>query len=260
MNDNANLAKYIPKKYQHDITDTFADIDFVNNRTVQYFTVHFDNGDRLSAHGVKNIVNAIKKRKGMVTMPKKSKSKPESKPTRSYSNYRELIDYCANNGYANESFSRFFEEISEKNSDLMAENRKIYDEKLQELENTPMLRKDYLEAYDKLTKEKETMNIHFTDSCFIEKAIKAFVCHKAKMFKKDDSVAEEAVYFIIHDCDFLSVMIHMDELRYWECNTEEYNESLASNNFIGDSFFGRYPYLLSGNLLDKMLELYFKQN
>ena len=55
-------------------------------------------------------------------------------------------------------------------------------------------------------------------------------------------------------------MIHMDELRYWECNTEEYNDSLASNNFIGDAFFGRYPYLLSGNLLDKMLELYFKQN
>jgi len=257
MKDNADLAKYIPKKYQHDITDTFVDIDFVNNRTVQFFTVHFDNGDRLSEHGVKNIVNAIKKRKGVITMPKKSKSK--SKPARKYSNYLELIDYCANNGYADDSFSHFFEEISEKNSDLMAENRKIYDEKFAELENTPMVRKDYLEAYDKLTKEKETININAVNPWFIEKAIKAFVCHKAKMFKKDDSVAEKAVYFIIHDCDFLSVMIHMDELKYWECNTEECDESLASNNFIGDSFFGRYPYLLSGNLLDKMLEIYFKQ-
>jgi hypothetical protein len=212
----------------------------------------------LPSIGVKNIVNAIKKRKGAFPMSKKSK--PESKPARKYSNYLELIDYCANNGYANDSFSQFFEEISEKNSNLMAENRKIYDEKLQELENTPMLRKDYLEAYDKLTKEKETVNIHAVDSRFIEKAIKAFVYHKAELLKKDKSIAEEAVYFIIHDCDFLSVMIHMDELRYWECNTEEYNNSLASNNFIGDSFYGRYPYLLSGNLLDKMLKLYFKQN
>jgi hypothetical protein len=41
MNDNANLSKYIPKKYQHDITDTFVDADFINNRTVQFFTVHW---------------------------------------------------------------------------------------------------------------------------------------------------------------------------------------------------------------------------
>lgn len=64
MTDEYNVARYIPKKYQKDIDAIEMELDFDNGtyRTVHRYYVDFNNGDRISAIGIKGIVEKIKQR------------------------------------------------------------------------------------------------------------------------------------------------------------------------------------------------------
>ena len=64
MTDEYNVARYIPKKYQNDISAIEMELDFDNGafRTVHRYYVYYNNGESISAIGIKNIVKKIKER------------------------------------------------------------------------------------------------------------------------------------------------------------------------------------------------------
>lgn len=57
MTDDANIARYIPKKYHSLIDATYVDADFNNskNRTFQHYFVIFKDGKRLDAVSLKDL-------------------------------------------------------------------------------------------------------------------------------------------------------------------------------------------------------------
>ena len=61
--DEYNVRQYIPKRYWPHIDEIQmeADFDSRKNRTVRFYRVFFNDGGRVSAIGIPNIVNEVKK-------------------------------------------------------------------------------------------------------------------------------------------------------------------------------------------------------
>lgn len=61
--DEYNVQQYLPKKSLPLIDEITMEPDFDNrrNRTVNFYTVYFKNGDRVSSVGLTNLVQEVKK-------------------------------------------------------------------------------------------------------------------------------------------------------------------------------------------------------
>ena len=182
-----------------------------------------------------------------------------------FANYKEMIDCYASEKHnaTRGTFVEFFERIEKGNDELNDSFRDYFKQKREELDNTPLTRAQYDEAQAKLEEEKKNFSpISYHNPYFLYYAVHAFVFAKAKEYGKEE-LAEKAFDFVWEDMDFLSVLAYTEEDKYYYrnedndrygCDPDLYPES---SHFKG-SFFGYKHYALSGNTLDKVLQLYFK--
>ena len=61
--DEYNVQQYLPKKSLPLIDEITMEPDFDNrrNRTVNFYTVYFKNGDRVSSVGLTNLIQEVKR-------------------------------------------------------------------------------------------------------------------------------------------------------------------------------------------------------
>jgi hypothetical protein len=191
---------------------------------------------------------------------KKETQKVEEK-TFNYTSFNEFVGKVLENH--NNSFCDFFLALRDEKAEYKKSVDTYFKEKIKELDETPLTRKEYDEKLGKINSEKESavnlMADEYHQNTFY-KILSKYVYYVAEKYSKNADEVENVLNFIYEKLDFYSLVFYFEEGKYYERNEEDdcYNDYYPTSYHFKHDFFSRFkPHYYAGNLLDELLKKLF---